>query len=309
VAIPFLVDAENCLFELDGGPHKIGGTSKVNSVAVASGAAVMGVYDYWRQGTAGSPSRKRILHAGTVCMNDNDDGTFVNLFTGLESGRIPSYSTFDDLLIIASDSATDVPKSWDQTTAQNLAGTPPRFSFRCAHKNRQWAAGVQANPSRLYYSANVDPEDWVGAGVRVDRHRHQRWRHDHRHREPQGRPVRVQGAEQGLDSPDHRKLADGSDAFARTTSSAALGRAGTTHLPVRDDLGFVSQYGSVHSLSATQAFGDFEERLSRPINIGWIRSHLNYNRLRNIWAVTDPLNGRLLHRRRGMRARRTTRCS
>src|SRR5260221_335634 len=97
-----------------GGPHKIGGTTKVNSSAVASGAAVNGVYDYWRQRAARSPGRKRILHAGTVCMNDNDDATFVNLFTGLESGRIPSYSTFNDLLIIASDSATDVPKSWDQ---------------------------------------------------------------------------------------------------------------------------------------------------------------------------------------------------
>jgi hypothetical protein len=31
VMIPFLTDAENCLYELDGAPHKIGGASKVNS--------------------------------------------------------------------------------------------------------------------------------------------------------------------------------------------------------------------------------------------------------------------------------------
>ena len=83
VSIPFLVDAENILFELDGGPHKIGGASKLNSSAVASGAVVTGVYDYWQQGSAGTPRRKRVLHAGTVCMHDNDDGTFVDLFTGL----------------------------------------------------------------------------------------------------------------------------------------------------------------------------------------------------------------------------------
>jgi hypothetical protein len=61
--------------------------------------------------------------------------------------------------------------------------------------------------------------------------------------------------------------------------------------PFADDLGFVSQFGSVHSIAATQSYGDFmEAALSRPINIKWISEHLNYNRLRNIWAVNDPLN-------------------
>ena len=128
VVIPFLVDAENCLFELDGGPRKIGGTTKVNSSAVSSGAVVTGVYDYWRLGTAGSPTRRRILHAGVNCYADTDDGVFTTaLDTGLESGKVPSYCTFDDLLIFSSDSTIDVPRSWDQTTVQALAGTPPRF--------------------------------------------------------------------------------------------------------------------------------------------------------------------------------------
>lgn len=291
VVIPFLVDAENCLFELDGGPHKIGGTTKLNSSAVASGAAVMGIYDYWRQGTAGSPSRKRVLHAGTVCMNDNDDGTFVNLFTGLTSGAIPSYSTFDDLIIIANNSGVDVPKQWDQTTAQNLAGTPPTFAFSCMHKNRQWAAGVQSNPSRLYYSINADPTDWIGAGsgsIDIDisdgdmitglaSHMDSLWVFKGPNK---GSIHRITGS-----SPT------GSDAFARTTFVRGLGACWHNAIfHFGDDLGFVSQYGSVHSLSATQAFGNFyESSLSRPINIGWIQQHLNYTRLKNIWAVTDPL--------------------
>ena len=37
IGIPFLIDAENCLYELDGAPHKIGGTTRVNASAVASG--------------------------------------------------------------------------------------------------------------------------------------------------------------------------------------------------------------------------------------------------------------------------------
>jgi len=260
---------------------------------VASGAAVTGVYDYWRQGTAGSQTRKRILHAGTVCMNDNDDGTFTNLFTGLESGKVPAYATFDDLLIISSDSTTDVPKSWDQTTAQNLAGSPPRFSFSKAHKNRLWAAGVYAQPSRLYYSANTDPEDWTGAGsgsIDIDpqdgdmitgivSHKDDLWV--------------FKGPNKGSIHRITGSAPTGSDAFARTTFVRGLGACWHNAIfPFADDLGYVSQFGSVHSLSSTASYGDFQSAsLSRPINIGGIRQSLNYNRMRYIQAAADPLNG------------------
>ena len=77
--------AENVYFELDGGPHKIGGIEKLNSSAVASGTAIRGCYDYWKQGTGGTPARRKILHADTVILADNDDNIFANIFTGLEN--------------------------------------------------------------------------------------------------------------------------------------------------------------------------------------------------------------------------------
>lgn len=294
VTIPFLLDAENVFYELNGGPHKIGGTTKINSATLESGAAVNGVYDYWRQGTGGTPTRRRVCHVGAKVLADTDDGTFTTtLATGLESGKVPCYFTFDDLLIYSSDSTVDVPRSWDQTTAQVLAGTPPRFSFGASHKNRAWAAGVYANPSRLYYSANTDPEDWIGVGsgsIDIDpndgdiitgiaSHKDELWVFKGPNK---GSIHRITGS-----SPT------GSDGFARKNYVIGLGAAWQNAIfRYGDDLGFVSQYGSVHSLSATSAFGDFfEASLSRPINIGWIRDHLNYNRLRNIWAVTDPLHG------------------
>ena len=296
VVIPFLLTAQDCLYELDGGPHEIGGASRVNSSAVASGAAVMGVYDYWRQGTAGSPARRRVLHAGTVALADVDDASFTTTIgSGLESGKIPAYSTFDDLLIFSSDSTTDVPRSWDQTTAQNLAGTPPRFSFSAAHKNRLWAAGVYSLPSRLYYSANTDPEDWTGAGsgsIDIDpndgdiitglvSHKNDLWVHKGPNK---GSIHRITGS-----------APTGSDAFARVPFVYGLGACWHNAIfRFADDIGFVSQFGSIHSLAATAAFGDFfEAALSRPIN-KWIFEHLNYNRLRNIGAATDPLNGIVL---------------
>lgn len=293
VVIPFLVEAKDCLYELDGGPHEIGGTSKVNSAAVASGAVITGVFDYWRQGALGSPARRRILHAGTVCLSDTDDGAFTTtLFSGLESGKVPSYCTFDDLLIISSDSTTDVPKSWDQSTTQNLAGGPPNFSFCVSHKNRAWAAGVAAFPSRLYYSANVDPEDWVGVGsgsIDID---------------PNDGDI-ITGVVSHKDylfifkGPNkgsiHQILGSsptGSDAFSRRNFTKGLGACWHNAIfAFGDDIGFVSQYGTVHSLSATAAYGDFlGASLSLPIN-GWIREHLNFNRLRYISAAVDPLKG------------------
>lgn len=294
VVIPFLIDAENCLYELDGGPHKIGGTSKVNSSALQSGAEVTGVYDYWRQGTVGGATRRRICHVGTKVFADTDDASFVTeLATGLEAGKVPSYFTFDDLLIYTSDSTTDVPRSWDQTTSQNLAGTPPNFSFGTAHKNRAWVAGIAATPSRLHYSANTDPEDWTGAGsgsIDIDPNDGDMITGLFSHKDEL---LVFKGPNKGSIHRITGSSPTGSDAFARKNFVKGIGAAWHNAIfPFADDVGFVSQYGSVHSLSATAAYGDFfESALSRPINIGGIRTYLNYNRLRNIWAVTDPLAG------------------
>ena len=296
VVIPFLTDAQDCLYELDGGPHMIGGTTRVNSSAVASGAVVTGVFDYWRQGTAGTPSRRRILHAGTVCLADTDDGTYATtLGSGLQSGSVPSYFTFDDLLIFSSDSTTDVPRSWDQTTAQNLAGTPPRFSFGCAHKNRAWAAGIYTTPSRLHYSANTDPEDWTGAGsgsIDIDPNDGDMITGIVSHKD---NLFVFKGPNKGSIHQITGSSPTGSDGFARKTFASGIGACWHNAIfRFGDDIGFVSQYGSVHSLSATASYGDFfEAALSRPINT-WINDHLNRNRLRYISAATDHFKGFVL---------------
>jgi hypothetical protein len=290
LTIPYLLDAENLYYELDGGPHKIGGASKVNTSVIDSGSVITGVYDYWRQGVAGVPSRRRVVHAGTKVFADTDDGVFATtLFTGLASGAVPNYSTFDDTLIIASDSTLDVPRSWNQTTAQNLAGTPPRFSFSVTHKGRQFAAGVFANPSKVYYSAAFDPEDWVGAGsgsVSIDIDDGDIVTGIASYKDEL---IIFKGPNKGS---IHRLTGSSPTDFAVIPFVRGLGAAWQNAIfPFQDDLGFVSQHGTVHSLRATAAFGDFNDAaLSRPIN-KWIQQNLNYNRLRYISAVNDPLQG------------------
>jgi hypothetical protein len=47
VTLPWLNEAENVIYELDGGPHKMPGCTKNFAGALESGARIMGVYDAW----------------------------------------------------------------------------------------------------------------------------------------------------------------------------------------------------------------------------------------------------------------------
>ena len=287
--IPWLTDARNTVYEFDGGIHKAPGTLNLNSTVLESGASVRGIYDFWRQGTADSPQQRRVVHVGTKIKYDQADGVFLDLFTGLSATAIPQYSTFDDLLIIGSSNNADVPKSWDMTTAQNLAGSPPAFGFSVNHQNHQFAAGNFANPSRLYFSVPLNPEDWIGTGsgaIDIDpsdgdmitgivSHKNELWV--------------FKGPNKGS---IHRITGSSLATWARTTFITGLPVAWTHAIfKFGDDIGFVTTNGSVHSLKATAAFGDFNQAwMSYPIN-KFLQEGLNHSRARFVVTGTDPNRG------------------
>ena len=292
LVMPFLPEAINVVYEFNGGPHKCPGTDAMTDTTVGAAAEVVGVFDYWRQGTSDSPAQKIIIHHGTVVAEANLGGTFSDLQTGLESGKVPHYTTFDDFLIYASDSTTDVPSSWDQTTRQNLAGSPPNFSFSKPHKNYLFASGVAANPSRVYWPVNVDPEDWTGSGSgNIDvnpgdgDHVTAIWSH-------RNELIVFKGPYKGSIS---RITGSSLSDFALTTLVDGVGAGWiNTVFPFGSDLGFVTPTGSIRSLDATAAFGDYDEAaLSYPIE-SYVRTKLNHSRIRNWWAVNDSPNSRVL---------------
>lgn len=292
INIPFLLRAENVYFLLNGGLRKAGGTEKYNSAAIESGEEIRGMVEYVRSGVAGTPTRKRVVHAGTKVLADNNDGTFAAIITGLEDDKVPNYTVFTDLLILASDSTVDVPRKWDQTTAAVLGGSPPNFSFSCEHVNRLWAAGDHLKPSRLYYCAQLNPEDWSSAdagfidiapddgdvitGIFSFRGRLFVWKG------PNFGAIHVISGRTPSD-------------FARDTFSLDLGGSGpNTIFPMGNDLGFIATDGTIRSLASTDKFGDFEEAaLSRPITT-WIRENVTLTALRRAWARTDPTRGYVL---------------
>src|SRR3989304_7594744 len=90
VLIPFLLDAKNVIYERDGGPRKKWGTTKLNSSALEAGLSVRGLVDFWRMGTAGTPTQKRIVHVGTKIKADAADGVFGDIKTGVSASSIPN---------------------------------------------------------------------------------------------------------------------------------------------------------------------------------------------------------------------------
>lgn len=292
VRVPWLVDIENMTFTLDGGARKIGGTEKVNAAALESGVKVMGLFDYWRHGTSGSPAQKRVIHVGTKIKKDDADGNFTDIFTGLTAGAIPSYAVFDDYLIMMN--TTEVPKFWDQTTAKDLGTNTPNGAFGVTHKNRFWIAGVDATPSRLFYSQALPSGadgDWNGTGagiIDVD----------------PGDGDRITGLASYKDElwvfkgpykgSIHRIGGSSPADFSRRVFVRGLGAVGHNSIfPYSDDLGFMWVDGSVHSLKATAAFGDFREAaLSLPLN-EWLRDHARTDRLGRAWAANSTSLGKV----------------
>jgi hypothetical protein len=291
VELPYLLTLDNAFFEFNGSVRKVGGTSKWNSAAIDSGQEIRGMIEYVRTGTLGTPVRRRVAFAGTKIVSDNNDGVFAEIKTGLTDDAIPNFTVFTDLLILANNSS-DVPMKWDQTTFANLGGSPPNFAFSVAHVNRLWAAGAAANPSRLYYSAQLNPEDWSSFDA------------GHIDIEPDDGDV-ITGliAHRGVlfvfKGPNFGSIhvisgRTPSD-FARDLFSPEVGGVGpNTSFKFGNDVGFLALDGSVRSLSATEKFGNFEEaNLSREISV-WMLEHMDSSALAECWAANDPTRGYVL---------------
>jgi hypothetical protein len=158
----------NTIFRPTKAIRKRGGRTRKNSTAIDSGETVHTVFQAWQMGTGGVNSQRLMSYVGTKIYSSDDYGvTNTSLKTGLEDDKIGWFSVFDDIVIWSSTSTSDVPQSWDFSSAStsNLAGSPPNFSAAVPHQNRLWAWGDASIPSRLYYSGTGDPEDWSGGGA------------------------------------------------------------------------------------------------------------------------------------------------
>jgi hypothetical protein len=290
LVVPWLIDCNNAIYHLDGWPQKAPGASKVNSSTTGASDAVLGVYDYWKSGTSGSPTQQRIVYAGTAFYRESG-GTMTAIATGKEAGKMPWFETMNDDLIISTTSTVDVPSTWDQTTFAALGGTPPQFSVCVKHKTRAFAFGVPSAQSRLYYSVADNHEDWAGSGsgsIDVD--------------EDDGSVLTaiVSHKDELILFKGGGKLSilrltgsspTGSDAFALIPFIKGVGATNQQAiLNLRDDLVFVDDFG-IHSLVATASYGDYNATfLSAPIT-SWFNEQTNHTRFPFIWGANFAAKG------------------
>lgn len=61
------------------------------------------------------------------------------------------------LVIIPASGGSTAPKSYDRTTLQNMAGSPPTAQYGCVWNDYTVLANTAANPSRLFFSQLGDP--------------------------------------------------------------------------------------------------------------------------------------------------------
>lgn len=290
LVVPWLQRCDNIMFELDGGITKSPGTVKINSSQMESGAVVRGCYDFWIQGSAGTPTQKRVVYVGTKIKADAADGSFSDIATGRTDTAVPSFATFNDELILTDDANT-APMKWTGTgSASALGGTPPNFAFCVEHKGRLFAAGVPAYPSRLYYSDAFDHEaGWSnyitigtndGSGITgISSFKNAL--------------IIFKGPKKGS---VYVLQGDTPSTFSLSTLRKDCGSA-VWHNAIfqyQDDLAFVSADGSIQRLSATAAFGSFSlGHLSRDIS-KWISANVVRSRLRKCWAVNWETKGIVL---------------
>jgi len=303
VRVPFLVEADNVSFDLDGGPHKIGGTERINSAALNGvDISVRGLVDFFVLGTG---AHHRVVHVGNELMKDDVDGTFTSISPSAndrDDSSIPSYAVFDDDLIITSNAA-EAPLKWTGTGSASVLGTnTPKCAFGATHKNRFWMAGDASARSRLYFSEplpngadgdwdeveagfiDIDPDD--GDEIRgIISHKKILWVF----KGPNIGSIHMIVGDTPLGSVSAFGSSTQPVPFKLENFVRGLGAAGQNSIfRFKDDIGFIdAKTASIRSLNATAQFGDFREvALSFPIN-NFLRDRVNNSRLQAAWAAAD----------------------
>lgn len=127
----------------------VGGVSKVS-----------GLFHYVK--TSGT---KKLMAAAGNDVYEVAGGVWTSRYTGVMAGANCNFVTFKDLLLMVA--PTEATKKWDGVVAAfvTLLGTPPsNGKFIAVFQNRVWIANTSAGKSRVHYSADGNPEDWITAG-------------------------------------------------------------------------------------------------------------------------------------------------
>src|SRR3972149_6251204 len=281
----YLKKAENALYEVSGAVRKVGGSARVNVTAITGTPDVVGGYDFWLSGVGGSFTQKFVVVTGNgKVLKEDMDGVYDDI-TGtatIAADAVPVFATFTDLLTIWF-STNNTPLKWNQTgNVASLGGSPPTARTAAVHVGRLWAAGANATPSRLFFAGLGNAEDWTGAdtgSIDVDPEDGDRIIGLASHK---GRLLVFKGPNKGS---IHQISGNTVATFSRTVLVTGIPlQSSNAIVPVGDDIWFMSDRG-VHSISATERFGDFGVSDITRFLRGFFMNQLSRGRLDRVWGV------------------------
>ena len=139
-------------------------------IATAAPAGITRLMKFYKNNTTTGAVTSYLLAATATAIYNWTGSAWTALATGLTSGDwdfLNYQIAMTDVVIMGN--GADVMKKWDGTTFANLGGTPPVAKSIALHAERLWATGVKAAPNSVYYSDDLNPENWTiaedGAGV------------------------------------------------------------------------------------------------------------------------------------------------
>ena len=284
--------------ELDGGIiRKEGGASKLNAGALGGGATVVSGITW--QPVPGTDHTVVFLDSGDV-LRDTSGGTFpTTMASGLTVNRDPppwflaaggeATGLLRRLFLFSAGNQVQVSANpW--TTFGAIANPAADWTvafptFGVHHAFRVFAGGNASDPHRLYYSTTGDHSDFVGAGagtISIYPGEGERL----------AGGISFRGALIIYKYPTGVYIVNTSDPSPANWSVQPLSRAvGTLNqhsiVQIENDTLYMDRHGNIHSLAATNEFGDVNSS-----NIGdfndippFMRSNVNLSLLRRIQGV------------------------
>jgi len=152
----FTKDAQNFVVE-DGRLTVTKGNTKFVPQRVPGGVQTLMIF--YKNNLDGTVS-SQLLAASPTNLYKYDNG-WVSIKSGLSSGFF-SFLNYqqgvDDIIIMSN--GIDPMLKYNGNTVANLGGTPPRARSISLHYERIWATVDRLHPNRVYYSDDLNPENW-----------------------------------------------------------------------------------------------------------------------------------------------------
>lgn len=279
----YLEKAENVLYSVSESVPKVGGTLALNGTVLSGAPSIMGMFDFWRAGTAGTFTQYFVAVTSDGKIYNFGSGTTASDITGavsITANSIPNFVQFGDTLFIFTNAA-DTPISWAGSgNAAVASGSPPVGRFGFVYNDRLWVGATNADPSRLYYCAAGDATTWSGGdsgSIYFNRNDGDRLMGGIEYKQ---RAFVFKGPNKGS---IHELSGSSVSTYARTKITEGLALQSPNALgAVGDDVWFSTDQGC-HSLAATEKFGNFTGEFLTRYLTGFFRTEINRTRLANVW--------------------------